>query len=152
MEKINKEHENDDMRFNSILVNEIQGSPIKSIHSMYNLLSEGVVAIFGDLNDKSTRNAVENLCDNKEIPLLEIGWNGNPQRSTTAISFYPSNKILSELYLGIIDYFKWRSFLILYEDDASLIRLSSFLKGIDGRRYKQILLERLDQTDDGNYR
>lgn len=95
---------------------------------------------------------MESLCDTKEIPLFESGWNGNPQRSTSAISFHPSNNVLSELFLEMIDYFNWKSFMVLYEDNDSLTRLSQFLKSVDAKKFKHILVERLDQTDDGNYR
>lgn len=41
--------------------------------------------------------------------------------------------------------------MVLYEDNNSLIRLSEFLKTIDTKKYKRILVERLDSIE-GNYR
>lgn len=111
-----------------------------------------MAAIFAELKNKPNREVLESLCDTKEIPLFETGWNDEPQRSTSAVSFHPSNRILSELHLAMIDYFNWRSFMVLYEDNDSLVRLAEVLKGMNVKKYKSVLLERLDQTDEGNYR
>lgn len=152
IETINKEHETDTIRFNPLLTPEPENSPIKSIHSTCNLLKDGVAAVFAELYGRPNRIAVESLCDTKEIPLFESGWNGSPPRSTSAVSFHPSNNVLSELFLEMIDYFNWKSFVVLYEDNDSLVRLGQFLKSVDGGRFKRVLVERLDQTDEGNYR
>lgn len=60
--------------------------------------------------------------------------------------------MLAELFLEMIDYFGWNEFLVVYEDNESLVRLGEFLKGVDAKRFKQILVERLDPSDEGNYR
>lgn len=79
-------------------------------------------------------------------------WDSHPKRHTTALSFRPSNKVLNQLFLDVVGYFGWKEFVVLYEDNSSLLRMSELLRGIDNSKFKQVLLERLDWSDENGYR
>lgn len=131
---------------------EIPQNPYSTIVSACSLLEQGVVAIVGPLHHESNKDALHSLCDNKEIPFLETGFNIKPPRSASVVNFYPHPKLLSLAYCDIVKAFGWTTFTIIYEDNQSLLNMNQLIKMMDTKDIKPVMLLRLDATEEDNYR
>lgn len=125
---------------------------MKTIFSTCSLLKEGVGAIFGPIHQEANQHAVQTICDDKEVPLLETGWNYRPPRSAAVVNLYPYPPMLAKAYTDIVRAWKWKTFTILYENDESLYRIHELLKMMDGVELKPVTIHKLDVSEDGSYR
>ncbi|XP_044762495.1 glutamate receptor ionotropic, kainate 2-like [Coccinella septempunctata] len=127
-----------------------ENNPFQALKKTCELLSQGVVAILGPRNGKNFE-AVQSVCDAKEIPVIQTTWNAKPLRDSTVINIFPHPTILSQAYLDFLRVWNWKRFTILYDNDESLIRLNEVLKLTLDRSYV-IIVRKLDQYNTGIYR
>ncbi|ENN72129.1 hypothetical protein YQE_11188, partial [Dendroctonus ponderosae] len=135
--------------------------PYSAITITCDLLKDGVLTIFGPMSI-SNINAVQSVCDEKELPHILTRWMYYPLRPAwavsknlhaagTAVNFYPSAPLLTEAYWAIIQAWKWQTFTVLYEDDESLLRVSELI--LQAKQEGIIVtVEQLDRDGTGNYR
>uniref|UniRef100_A0AAR5Q5X3 Uncharacterized protein n=2 Tax=Dendroctonus ponderosae TaxID=77166 RepID=A0AAR5Q5X3_DENPD len=124
--------------------------PYSAITITCDLLKDGVLTIFGPMSI-SNINAVQSVCDEKELPHILTRWMYYPLRPGTAVNFYPSAPLLTEAYWAIIQAWKWQTFTVLYEDDESLLRVSELI--LQAKQEGIIVtVEQLDRDGTGNYR
>lgn len=143
--------------------------PYSAITTTCDLLNKGFLAIFGP-KSISNINAVQSVCDEKELPHILTRWMYYPLRpgkalptlpiwhksilgtfAGTAVNFYPSAPLLTEAYWAIIQAWKWKTFTVLYEDDESLLRVSELI--LQAKQEGIIVtVEQLDRDGTGNYR
>ncbi|XP_050695826.1 glutamate receptor ionotropic, kainate 2-like isoform X2 [Eriocheir sinensis] len=92
-----------------------------------NLLKMGMAAIFGPQSEK-TANHVQSICDNKEIPHIETRYDYKLTRDAYSINLHPYPPSLSQAYYDILKALKWKSFVVLYDTNESLVRLQKILQ------------------------
>ncbi|XP_045125479.1 glutamate receptor ionotropic, kainate 2-like isoform X1 [Portunus trituberculatus] len=91
------------------------------------LLSKGMAAIFGPQSE-NTANHVQSICDNKEIPHIETRYDYKLTRDEYSINLHPYPPALSQAYYDILKELKWKSFVVLYDSNESLVRLQKLLQ------------------------
>lgn len=91
------------------------------------MLNDSVIAIFGP-QEKTNIPIVKSISDVKEIPHIQAKYDGHQTRSICGINLYPHPTTLSKAYSDLIRKLGWSSFIILYEDNESLIRISGLLQ------------------------
>lgn len=93
------------------------------------LASDGVAAVFGP-RTQDTTGIVESICETLEIPHMEI-YPNNPPRfpARCLINLYPAEESISKAIVDVVtNFLHWRSYTVLYESEAGLIRLQDVLK------------------------
>ncbi|XP_028986320.1 glutamate receptor ionotropic, kainate 3 [Betta splendens] len=91
-------------------------------------LSLGVVAIFGPSHSSSS-NAVQSICNALEVPHIQVRWKHHPMdnRDTFYANLYPDYSSLSYAILDLVQYLKWKSATVVYDDSTGLIRLQELI-------------------------
>ncbi|XP_032901375.1 glutamate receptor ionotropic, kainate 3 [Amblyraja radiata] len=91
-------------------------------------LSLGVVAIFGPSHSSSS-NAVQSICNALEVPHIQIRWKHHPidNRDSFYTNFYPDYSSLSYGILDLVQFLKWRTATVVYDDSTGLIRLQELI-------------------------
>lgn len=108
------------------------------------LMQEGVVGILGPSLEHNSRT-VQSICDDKDVPHLDVRWFDEPGNSI--INFYPSQELLTQLYIDVVTSWEFKDIVILYENRDSLRRISRFLNDFDRKTFKTVLRQ-LDKNGD----
>lgn len=82
-------------------------------------LALGVVAIFGPSQGSCT-NAVQSICNALEVPHIQLRWKHHPldNKDTFYVNLYPDYASLSHAILDLVQYLKWRSATVVYDDST----------------------------------
>ncbi|XP_029475872.1 LOW QUALITY PROTEIN: glutamate receptor ionotropic, kainate 3 [Rhinatrema bivittatum] len=91
-------------------------------------LTLGVVAIFGPSHSSSS-NAVQSICNALEVPHIQVRWKHHAldNRDTFYVNLYPDYASLSHAILDLVQFLKWRSATVVYDDSTGLIRLQELI-------------------------
>ncbi|XP_061633083.1 glutamate receptor ionotropic, kainate 3 isoform X1 [Phyllopteryx taeniolatus] len=91
-------------------------------------LSLGVVAIFGPSHSSSS-NAVQSICNALEVPHVQVRWKHHPMdnRDTFYANLYPDYSSLSSAILDLVQFLKWKTATVVYDDSTGLIRLQELI-------------------------
>ncbi|KAJ8405083.1 hypothetical protein AAFF_G00330040 [Aldrovandia affinis] len=91
-------------------------------------LSLGVVAIFGPSHSSSS-NAVQSICNALEVPHIQVRWKHHPMdnRDTFYANLYPDYSSLSNAILELVQFLKWKTATVVYDDSTGLIRLQELI-------------------------
>ncbi|XP_057669816.1 glutamate receptor ionotropic, kainate 2-like [Diorhabda carinulata] len=93
-----------------------------------NLISDGVVAVFGPPN-RITTPVVESTCKSLSIPYIVTSWRKtNTEESNVFLNFHPDADRLAKGIAEIIRSLEWVGFIILYEDEEGLVNLQEVIK------------------------
>lgn len=93
-----------------------------------NMLQQAPVAIFGPFNEIGVLQ-LQSICEHYEIPHIEARMLKNyDARADLSINMYPHQRILSNVFLDLIQTLEWNQFVIIYEDSDSIINFSQYLK------------------------
>lgn len=122
-----------------------ESNAFEVIEAVCDLMSQGVVAIFGP-----TSSYVQPICDRMEIPHVEVHWSDRQHHDSCLLNVHPNPNVLSRVYFELLKSFNWPEFTIMYEDARNLERLSQILTGFDQREYS-IVLRQLEDVD-GSFR
>ncbi|KAK9882220.1 hypothetical protein WA026_019734 [Henosepilachna vigintioctopunctata] len=114
------------------------------------LLDMKVIAIFGPQNSQNFE-AIQSVCDAKEIPVIQTRWNFRSKRYSTIINFYPHPTQLSSAYVDIIKKLGWSQFVLFYDNDESFMRLLELMK-LTQKKTHLVVTRQLDPNEDGVYR
>ncbi|KAG9493299.1 hypothetical protein GDO78_001285 [Eleutherodactylus coqui] len=92
-------------------------------------LSLGVAAIFGP-SHSSSANAVQSICNALGVPHIQTRWKHqvSDNRDSFYVSLYPDFSSLSRAILDLVQFFKWKTVTIAYDDSTGLIRLQELIK------------------------
>ncbi|XP_068087327.1 glutamate receptor ionotropic, kainate 2 isoform X2 [Hyperolius riggenbachi] len=92
-------------------------------------LSLGVAAIFGPSHISST-NAVQSVCNALGVPHIQTHWKHqlSDNKDSFYVSLYPDFSSLSRAILDLVQFFKWKTVTIAYDDSTGLIRLQELIK------------------------
>ncbi|KAJ8921823.1 hypothetical protein NQ315_008455 [Exocentrus adspersus] len=148
---VNTKIQEDDFTLTALVNNEVQeDEPFLATRQVCSLLNLGVVAVFGP-RSSSNIEAVQSVCDYKEIPHIITNWNYFPLRDSTEINFYPHPPMLSDAYFDIVSALEWKTFTVLYESEDGFLRVASLIqKAKDAGTL--VSIQHLDQYHSGNYR
>lgn len=119
----------------------------KNFHiSFVVFLKSGAFGIIGPQSPESAIH-VQNICDTKEIPLIETRVDGSTKHF---INLHPTPTDLGRAYLDIIDAMNWQGFIILYEDSPWLPMVDYLMSNY--KKKFPVTVKQLHVTSDGNYR
>ncbi|KAK1168091.1 hypothetical protein AOXY_G10947 [Acipenser oxyrinchus oxyrinchus] len=92
-------------------------------------LALGVAAVFGPSHSSSV-SAVQSICNALEVPHIQTRWKhpAVDNKDTFYINLYPDYASISRAILDIVQYYKWKTVTVVYEDSTGLIRLQELLK------------------------
>ncbi|EHB09197.1 Glutamate receptor, ionotropic kainate 2 [Heterocephalus glaber] len=103
-------------------------------------LSLGVAAIFGP-SHSSSANAVQSICNALGVPHIQTRWKHqvSDNKDSFYVSLYPDFSSLSRAILDLVQFFKWKTVTVVYDDStdqqpiktelwAGLIRLQELIK------------------------
>ncbi|KAJ4452362.1 hypothetical protein ANN_03895 [Periplaneta americana] len=92
------------------------------------LASEGIAAVFGPRTPDTT-GIVESICETLEIPHMEIYPTSPRFPARCLINLHPAEESISKAIVDVVtNFLHWRTFTVLYETEAGLIRLQDVLK------------------------
>nr|CAD7416119.1 unnamed protein product [Timema poppensis] len=91
------------------------------------LLSTGVAGIFGPTSDE-TSDAVQSICDVKDVPHIETSWDLKQRREDFLVNLHPHPQTLNRLFVDLVRNCEWKSFTIIYDDSDSLVRFQELLR------------------------
>ncbi|XP_018324825.1 glutamate receptor ionotropic, kainate 2-like [Agrilus planipennis] len=124
--------------------------PFAALSSACNLLKGGALGIIGPPSEENA-NAVQSLCDFKEIALIQTRWDAEQQRDLTSLNLYPYPPVLARVFVDIVEAWEWKSFTILYENKEGLFRISELLRMYNSSGHT-IVVRQLDNDNSGDYR
>ncbi|XP_074039147.1 glutamate receptor ionotropic, kainate 2 isoform X2 [Leptinotarsa decemlineata] len=128
-----------------------QYNTLEAYRATCELFENRAIALFGP-NSVESSPFIQSLCDSKEIPHIEIHRSLNLERNDTLVNFYPHPKVLSFFFMDLIEAFNWKKVIIIYDNDESLLSVSSLLD-FNNRRGRKVLLKQLHSAGSkGNYR
>ncbi|XP_057694228.1 glutamate receptor ionotropic, kainate 1 isoform X2 [Corythoichthys intestinalis] len=92
-------------------------------------LALGVGAVFGPSHSSSV-SAVQSICNALEVPHIQTRWKhpSVDNRDSFYINLYPEYASISRAVLDIVQYYKWKTVTVVYEDATGLIRLQELIK------------------------
>ncbi|XP_067896624.1 glutamate receptor ionotropic, kainate 1 isoform X2 [Heterodontus francisci] len=92
-------------------------------------LTLGVAAVFGPSHSSSI-SAVQSIANAMEVPHIQTRWK-HPivdQKDSFYINLYPEYTSISRAILDLVQYYKWKTITVVYEDSTGLIRLQELMK------------------------
>ncbi|KAK1786114.1 hypothetical protein P4O66_017842, partial [Electrophorus voltai] len=92
-------------------------------------LALGVAAVFGPSHSSSV-SAVQSICNALEVPHIQTRWKhpSVDNRDSFYINLHPDYASISRAVLDIVQFFKWKTVTVVYEDATGLIRLQELIK------------------------
>ncbi|XP_050501476.1 glutamate receptor ionotropic, kainate 1-like isoform X3 [Diabrotica virgifera virgifera] len=151
IEDINKNDNDAEFTFTAVVQNNLtKYNTYAVMKNACTILEDGVVAIFGPKTFENIE-VVQSICDYKEIPHIVTRWNYWSQRGQIMVNMYPYPHQLSKAYYEIVSSKDWKTFTVLYEDNESLLRISSLIEHAQDIGIAIQILQ-LDQYNSGNYR
>lgn len=86
---------------------------MQASQNLCKLMKNGVSGIIhGPLSPEAAVH-VRNICDSKEMPLLETRY--DPDTTQPIINLHPHPEALAKLFADLVDLWEWDSFTIVYE-------------------------------------
>ncbi|KAG8194658.1 hypothetical protein JTE90_003129 [Oedothorax gibbosus] len=93
------------------------------------LLRQGVAGVFGPQSPTGATH-VQSISDVLEVPHVETRWEYRVQRDDLSINVHPRAATLNQAYIDVVRRWKWKSFILIYEENEGIIRLHDFLKEV----------------------
>ncbi|XP_078416011.1 glutamate receptor ionotropic, kainate 1 isoform X3 [Cetorhinus maximus] len=92
-------------------------------------LTLGVAAVFGPSHSSSI-SAVQSISNAMEVPHIQTRWKHRivDQKESFYINLYPEYTSISRAILDLVQYYKWKTITVVYEDSTGLIRLQELMK------------------------
>lgn len=149
IDKFNKNNTNETFHVIPITSRVDRRHTLKISREICRLLSSRIVGIFGPSYQDSS-NYVQSVCDNKEMPHIETHWDKYLTRSNCLVNLYPHPESLKNVYVELVNFFNWKKFTIIYENDESLARMSKLLTMLKSK--EPISVRQIDPESQGNYR
>ena len=147
IKELNSRHVHSTYKIQAVVEHLNGDDPLEAMTATCSLMKQGVAGILGPTLEHNFRT-VQSICDDKDIPYLDVRWADDP--GTPTINFYPSQSALTRLYVDVIAAWGFGDFVVLYDNAQSLRRIMSFLETYDEKH--KIVLRQLDQPDSGDYR
>lgn len=124
--------------------------PFSALEIGCSILSKGVVGLFNSLSEDNS-NTIQSLCDDKEIPVIQTIFDTEHERDCCSINLFPHAPILARAFADVVKKWNWDSFTIIYENQASLAKVTEMLK-IYNTTGHTVVLRQLYTSGNGDYR
>lgn len=124
--------------------------PYAAIQTACSFLEIGAVAMLSSLSENNA-NAIQSVCDAKEIPFIRTTLDREKERECCSINLFPNVKTLSDALAELIEKWNWKSFTLMYEAGFTIMNIASVLKFYNTTGYVAVL-EELKKNEFGNYR
>jgi len=92
------------------------GNVFDASKNLCKLMNKGIMGLLHGPLSNNAATHVQNICDAKEMPLIETRY--DPSTQQPVINLYPHPSMLAQLYSDLINSFGWESFTIIYESTA----------------------------------
>lgn len=92
------------------------GSEFGAARNLCKLMNKGIMGLLHGPLSNSAATHVQNICDAKEMPLIETRY--DPYTEQPVINLHPHPSMLAKLYFDLVNSFGWDSFTIIYESTA----------------------------------
>lgn len=115
------------------------------------MIQPGMSAIFGPLRAPAVSNHLQSMAKVLRIPHLETRWDYSGERPNFSLNIHPHPSHLSKAYADLIEKLGWKSLVIIYQDEESLIKLQEVLKLPKSYEGLKITLRQL-YTDSNDFR
>lgn len=99
------------------------GEPLEAATALCDVISNEVVAVIGPSSLESSLN-VRHISDQKQIPLIETCPDGSPN---FVINLHPPLEDVVRAFWDVIDFYEWKEFTIVNQDDKWSIKSFNFL-------------------------
>lgn len=90
------------------------------------------LAIFAPKSPQSSAH-VANICDAKEIPYIDTY--ADIETRSSKVNVYPSQEILSQMLIDVVNASEWQEFTILYEAPTYVKRVARLLEERNNRGF-----------------
>lgn len=139
-----------DVNFQTLSEKFSETGPYGALKATCSLFRRQAVVIFGPQNEENI-HIVQATCDYKDIPHVIIRWVYKPLQHSPIINFYPHSKYLTVGYLNVLHLWEWKSFMVLYDDNESILRLSELIR--DAKEAGVLVsVKKIDHNSDEIYR
>ncbi|KAK5649935.1 hypothetical protein RI129_000964 [Pyrocoelia pectoralis] len=123
--------------------------PITVVSSGCTLLANSVTTVFSFLTEDNA-NTMQSICDNKEIPMIQIIENSDHMNDCCSINMYPYRPTLAKAFADFVKLWNWKSFTILYDDSDNLSKYAELLK-INTKPSRNVVLRQLHRNYNGDF-
>lgn len=89
------------------------GNPFEASQNLCKMMKNGVSGIVHGPMSPDSAIHVENICDSKEMPLLETRY--DPYTKQPVVNLHPHPETMAKMFLEFVDAWDWDSFTIIYE-------------------------------------
>ena len=97
----------------------------------------------------TTAAHVRSISDTFHLPHIQTRWDYSWDRGASSVNLHPHPAVLSKAYADLVEEYGWKSLVIVYENEESLIRLQELLKFPKHYEGVKITLKQLNTlTDD----
>ncbi|NXW15588.1 GRIK2 protein, partial [Circaetus pectoralis] len=92
-------------------------------------LSLGVAAIFGP-SHSSSANAVQSICNALGVPHIQTRWKHqvSDNKDSFYVSLYPDFSSLSRAILDLVQFFKWKTVTVVYDDSTGKAKALDYVQ------------------------
>lgn len=92
-------------------------------------LSLGVAAIFGP-SHSSSANAVQSICNALGVPHIQTRWKHqvSDNKDSFYVSLYPDFSSLSRAILDLVQFFKWKTVTVVYDDSTGKTKALEYMQ------------------------
>jgi ionotropic glutamate receptor len=131
------------------VINQVSPSDsFKASKAMCEMMNSGMVAVFGPQSSMPS-NHIQSMTDAFHIPHIETRWDYSYTYRPYAINMRPHPAMIGQAYASFVKEFNWKSLVVIYENEESLVRLQEILKfpkKFDG--FKMVLYQLNPLSDD----
>lgn len=89
------------------------GNQFQASQNLCKMMKNGVSGIVHGPQSPKAAIHVQNICDRKEMPLLETRF--DPYTEQPVINLHPHPQVMSKMFLDLVEAWDWDSFTIIYE-------------------------------------
>ena len=114
----------------------------KASKSLCDLLRPGVAGVFGPVTS-ATSYHVQALANTLHVPFIMYNFDYIKTRSEFSVNVHPHPKILGKAYADFVRKTGWKSFIVLYETEAGLVKLQTLHQSVEANHY--IVIHHLGQ-------
>ena len=100
---------------------------IKASKKVCGMIESGLAALFGPSESPAMASHIQSMAKFFHIPHLETRWDYNFERSDFSLNIHPHPSMLGKAYVDFIRSVGWKSFVIVYQDEKSLVKLQELL-------------------------
>ncbi|XP_066262906.1 glutamate receptor ionotropic, kainate 2-like [Euwallacea similis] len=148
--RLNRENSEGQLELLSEKFNVSYYNTLEARRAVCSLLEREVVGIIGPSSIYSS-NYIQAICDNKEIPQIEIHYDPKIARNRCAINLHPHPSELARFFVHLIRIYNWSRLIILFEDNESLVRIAPLFE-LNMSYGVHFIFRQLDKVSNGSYR